>query len=215
MKRAVAAVASLSTSETRAPASPLVPCWSCKGPVQGCALFCDVCGAVQAPGANDHFSRLGLPVDYDVPADQLDHQYFGLQRRMHPDRFAARSPKEKALSQAQATALNDAYETLRDPVKRAVYLLDHLGHAEAKADPSLLMEQMELREALAEAHDLPGVTALLAQADALVGQCRQELAVAFDRDDFAAAARVVVRLKFLTKLAEDAKIRKSRFIRLP
>ena len=180
-----------------------------------CALFCDVCGAVQPPGANDHFSRLGLPVSYDVPADHLDRQYFGLQRRMHPDRFASRSPREKALSQAQATALNDAYETLRDPVKRAIYLLDHLGHDEAKADAALLMEQMELREALAEAGDLSRVTALLAQAEGLVGQCRQELAVAFDRCDFAAAARVVVRLKFLTKLAEDAKSRKSRSVRVP
>jgi molecular chaperone HscB len=116
------AVASLSISEGLA-ASRLMPCWSCKGPVDVRALFCSVCGAVQGPGTLDHFSRLGLIATYDLDADHLDHQYFGFQRRMHPDRFAARSAKEKALSQAQATALNDAYEILSDPVKRAHYLL--------------------------------------------------------------------------------------------
>ena len=211
------AVASLSTSDLGRMAVKLVPCWSCKGPVDARALFCSVCGAVQGPGNGDHFSRLGLPMTYDLHPEQLDRQYFGFQRRMHPDRFAAKSAKEKALSQAQATALNDAYETLSDPVKRAVYLLSHMGYQDgaAVADPALLMEQMELREALAEAQSSDDIVKLLVQAETLVAQCRDVLARAFADQDYAKAANLVVRLKYLTKLAEDAKGRKSRLARVP
>ena len=211
------AVASPSTSKTGHLAPTLSPCWSCKGPVDGRALFCAVCGAVQGPGNGDHFTRLGLSVTYDLPPQILDHNYFGFQRRMHPDRFAAKSPKERALSQAQATALNDAYETLKDPIKRAVYLLEHLGHGAATetADPALLMEQMELREALAEAGDMPAVTGLLQQAESLTQDCRTALARAFEQNDYPKATQLVTRLKYLTKLVEDAKSRKSRMVRLP
>lgn len=221
MKRAVVAVASLSTSEPGRVAPQLSPCWSCKGPVDCRALFCSVCGAVQGPGHNDHFSRLGLPVTYDLKPDQLDHQYFGFQRRMHPDRFAAKSPREKALSQAQATALNDAYETLCDPIKRAIYLLDHMGHgdgadaAHTVSDPALLMEQMELREALAETQTAQDAVKLLQQAEKLAVHCHDQVARAFMDQDYAKAAELVVRLKYLTKLVEDAKIRKSRLARVP
>lgn len=185
------------------------------------ALFCSVCGAVQGPGASDHFSRLGLPITYDIEPDHLDHQYFGFQRRMHPDRFAAKSAKEKALSQAQATALNDAYETLSDPVKRAVYLLRHSGHAvdfdgaQTVSDPVLLMEQMELREALSEAQSVQDVAALLHKVEELVSQCRNVLSTAFLDSDYHKAAALAVRLKYLTKLVEDAKSRKSRLARVP
>ena len=216
MKRAAVAVASLSTSEGGHSARQLAPCWSCKGPVDECALFCSVCGAVQGPGNKNHFARLGLPIGYDLNPEHLDRQYFGFQRRMHPDRFAAKSPKEKALSQAQATALNDAYETLCDPVKRAVYLLSHMGHDGGldTPDPALLMEQMELREVLALAETVPDVVHLLKQAEELVAQCRQILAQAFLDQDYAKASHVVVRLKFLSKLVEDAKSRKSRLARV-
>jgi len=140
---------------------------------------------------------------------------------MHPDRFAAKSSKEKALSQAQATALNDAYETLTDPIKRAVYLLRHVGHqvdldgAQTISDPVLLMEQMELREALAEAQTAEDVGTLLHQAEASLNQCRDFLAQAFLDEDYHKAATLAVRLKYLTKLVEDAKGRKSRLARVP
>ncbi len=155
-------------------------------------------------------------MDYHVPPDHLDRQYFGFQRRMHPDRFAAKSPKEKALSQAQATALNDAYETLTDPVKRAVYLLNHVGHvidlhgASTITDPVLLMEQLEMREVLAEAETPEQAAGLLSKAEHDAHQCQHDMAHAFQHGDYAEAARLVLRLKYLQKLVEDAKSRKSR-----
>lgn len=195
------------------------PCWSCKGPVASRALFCSVCGAVQGPGAVDHFSRLGLRPTFDLDMDELERQYFGFQRRLHPDRFAGKSPKERALSQSQATALNEAYETLKDPLKRAAYLLKLLGReVDLTAcgtinDPELLMEQMEKREAIAEAQSVEAITKLSAAADADVLADVCHVSAAFNAGDLDEAARLTMRLKYLTKLAEEARVRKARMTR--
>jgi molecular chaperone HscB len=200
-------------------AAAISPCWSCKGPVASRALFCSVCGAVQGPGAIDHYTRLGLRPTFDLDLDELERQYFGFQRRLHPDRFAGKSPKERALSQSQATALNEAYETLKDPLKRAAYLLKLLGReVDLTAcgtinDPELLMEQMEKREAIAEAQTVEAITRLSAVADADVLADVCHVSAAFNSGNLEEAARLTMRLKYLTKLAEEARSRKTRLAR--
>jgi molecular chaperone HscB len=200
-------------------AAAVQPCWSCKGPVASRALFCSVCGAVQGPGAVDHYSRLGLTPTFDVDLDLLQKQYFGFQRRLHPDRFAGKSGKEKALSQAQATSLNEAYETLKDPLKRAAYLLGLLGHkVDLTAcgtinDPELLMEQMEKREALAEADSVEEAAALATEAESEVIACQCHISAAFNAGDLDQAAHLTIRLKYLAKLAEEARVKKLRLAR--
>lgn len=197
----------------------VMPCWSCKGPVSTRALFCSVCGAVQGPGPVDHYARLGMMPTFDVDLDRLEQQYFGFQRRLHPDRFAAKSAKERALSQSQATSLNEAYETLKDPLKRAAYLLEMQGHkvdltaCGTISDPQLLMEQMEKREAIAEAVDAATITHLSAAADAEVLACQCHISAAFNAADLDQAAHLTIRLKYLVKLAEDARARKIRLTR--
>src|SRR5579859_641726 len=93
-----------------------VACWSCKGPVDLAALFCPTCRAVQPPRALDHFARLGLPMAFEIDVAELDRRYFAAQRQLHPDRFATRTARERAISQSQAVELNAAYETLKDPL---------------------------------------------------------------------------------------------------
>lgn len=201
-------------------AASVLPCWSCKGPVAGGALFCSVCGAVQGPaGGVDHFARLGLGPRFEIDFTELEQKYFALQRRLHPDRFASRSPRERALSQQQATQVNEAYETLKDPLKRAVYLLGLLGHPVDMTacgtinDPELLMEQMEKREAIAEADSVAEIARLSADADAEVLACQCHIATAFNQGDLARAAHLTLRLKYLVKLAEDARVAKTRMTR--
>ena len=143
--------------DTRAARAGLVSCWSCKGPVAAQALFCQTCGAIQPPGQLDHFRRLGLEPDFDVDVDIVEKRYLGFQRAIHPDRFATKPAKERALAERQAVALNEAYEVLKDPLRRAAYLLSLKGldaavsKDETVRDPELLMEAMEAREALMEA----------------------------------------------------------------
>lgn len=195
------------------------PCWSCKGPVATRSLFCSVCGAVQGPGAADHFSRLGIAPTFDVDLNELETNYFQFQRKLHPDRFASKSAKERALSQSQATTLNEAYETLKDPLKRAAYLLKLLGRdVDLTAcgtinDPELLMEQMEKREAIADADTVDAMTKLSAAADSDVLSDVCHVSAAFNAGDLDEAARLTMRLKYLTKLAEEARSKKLRMSR--
>jgi len=207
------------TDSTINPATVVHSCWSCKGPVADRALFCSVCGAVQGPGSVDHFMRLGLRETFEVDLRELERQYFGFQRRLHPDRFASRTPRERALSQQQAVALNEAYETLRDPLKRAAYILRRRGRpvdidgAATITDPGLLMEAMEMREALAEAETPLAVSKVAAKADADVLACQCAISAALAADDLGRAGSLTTRLKYLYKLADEARARKAKMTR--
>lgn len=167
----------------------------------------------------DHFQRLGLMPEFDIDLSELERHYFGFQRRLHPDRFAAKSPKEKLMSQQQAMALNEAYETLKDPLKRAVYLLKLKGRktddgdGATISDPKLLMEQMEAREALMEADTAEEVQAILARAESDIAFAVGDLSQAFACDCLDGAVKLVLRLKYLMRLSDEARGRKARLMK--
>lgn len=189
-------------------------CWSCKGPVTTGAPFCDTCGAVQQPGQVDHFTRMGLDVSFDVDVSALDQLYFSLQRQLHPDRFATKAPQEKALSQQQATTLNDAYETLKDPLMRADYLIHLKGIAVLPEgcnlvnDPTILMEAMEVREALASSENIEDVDGIAATAKAEIDDVHTGISKAFAGNDVEGACQLTTRLKYLRKLMDEIRMRR-------
>jgi molecular chaperone HscB len=204
------------TESRRIEGKALTACWSCKGPVARAALFCETCGAVQPPGAADHFERLGLSRGFALDEEDLSRRYFSLQAKIHPDRFAGKTAMERAASLAQATALNDAYRVLRDPVGRAAYLLQLAGVAAPTEesgtmdDPELLTESLERREELAAAATPGAAQDIAARAEADAGSCVTALAAAFAANDLARAQRLTTRLIYLRKLAEEARTRLSR-----
>lgn len=193
----------------------IVACWSCKGPVAATDLFCASCDAVQPPGHADHFTRLGLERGFEVDLGALEQAYFGLQRRLHPDRFATRTGTEKALSQQQATSLNEAYETLKDPLSRAVYLAGLSGLSvltegcNAITDPMILMEAMELREALAMAETAEDVERISKQTAGDITACEAALSRAFVAEDMKTISTLITRLKYLRKLADETRARRA------
>jgi molecular chaperone HscB len=196
-------------------ADQLSPCWSCKGPVDRRALFCHTCSAIQPSHSLDHFSRLGLAPRFDVTIEEIERNYFRFQRIVHPDRFASKSAREKALSQAQAVAFNDAYETLRHPVARALHLLDLSGAPLPKGehtvkDPMLLMAALQDREALDEAKTLAEVDAILAKGQQAYDKTLAALSEHFAKDELKAAQAKVLRLRYMEKLLEEARIRRAR-----
>lgn len=208
----------ISIKEASAGAAGVIACWSCKGPVQRVTPFCETCSAVQPPGQADHFQRMGLASSYDVDIADLNQRYFDLQRHLHPDRFATRSGQEKSLSQQQATAINDAYETLKDPLKRADYLVHLRGMnvlpegCNLINDQELLMETMELREALAEAETVVATDALFDRAQTDIRRCIDQLSKLFNDDDIEGACKLTTRLKYLNKLAEETRIHRMKLI---
>ena len=182
----------------------------------GRALFCHTCGAVQPPRQLDHFARLGLDRQFDVDAAELERRYFGFQRNLHPDRFAQKSARERAIAESQSASLNQAYETLNDPLSRAAYLLEIAGirsaatNAATVDDEELLSEAMENREALMEAETLGAVDALTAKAMAAALGCLAELSDAFRRNELGTANRLATRMRYWRKLGEEAQGKRRR-----
>ena len=195
--------------EQMAPEFGVVSCWSCKGPISEVNAFCDTCGAVQPPGQLDHFMRFGLKLSFDINVDWLDQKYFDLQRNLHPDRFATCSAQEKSLSQQQATSINDAYETLKKPLSRADYMVDLLSSVYLPEgcnlvnDQELLLESMELREALEECDTKEQVNVLSIRAKNEIQNCIEVLSKLFGENDIEGACRFKTRLKYLEKFTEE------------
>jgi molecular chaperone HscB len=91
------------------------------------AHFCESCGKVQPPAPVDYFAFFGLPRKLDLNASALEKDFYELNRKLHPDVNARASNLEQEWSLEQSSLLNDAYRTLRDPIKRTQYLLSLEG----------------------------------------------------------------------------------------
>jgi molecular chaperone HscB len=97
------------------------------------------------------FELFGLPIDFNIDDNLMHDNHQKLQSAFHPDRFVNGTAQEKRLAVQKACWINEAYETLKDPVKRARYMLEVGGlpmndDHETTADTAFLMEQIELRE---------------------------------------------------------------------
>ena len=103
----------------------------------------------------NHFARLGLPRRFALDAAELERQYLARSRAVHPDYHAAGSSADLAASLELSAALNEAYNTLRDPFARADYLLGLEGGPSAaeqkQMPPAFLAEMLEARERVEEA----------------------------------------------------------------
>ncbi len=110
-----------SKSSLIVPGEATSTCWSC-GTMRA-VHFCSACGKVQPPVPADYFSFFGLPRKLNLDTAKLEREFYELSRRLHPDLFARADGQEQEWSLQQSSQLNDAYRTLKDPIKRTQYLL--------------------------------------------------------------------------------------------
>lgn len=185
------------------------PCWLCGGSVAARALFCHSCGAVQPPRGIDHFARLGLERRFDIDLETLSRQFTGLGRALDPDRFVARGKRQQEHARAQAAALAEGYDVLRDPVRRARYLLDLLGAGPLENDPGEPADVTALRADLAAITDAPAVDRLALDVEQRVESCIRELALAFRTGLTGNARRLLARLDELEAIAAEARARRA------
>jgi molecular chaperone HscB len=121
-------------------------CAYCEAPTAN-GHFCPQCKRIQPVAAGtDYFAFLSLPKKLRIDGAALEQQFYGLSRQFHPDYFMNATGEEQQASLDRSSMLNEAYRTLRDPVKRVKYLLEFEGYKEAekKAPPDLLEEVFEL-----------------------------------------------------------------------
>ena len=160
----------------------------------------------------DHFTLFGLPRSFRIDASLLDRRYREIAAQVHPDKFVQASDAERRLSLQWATRVNEAYQTLKAPLSRAQYLLLLAGHDVGAENntampPEFLMEQMEWREAVAEAR----VAREHGELEQLHHRVKQRMNDRYeqlaelldDQHDYAQAADRVRRLMFLEKLLFD------------
>lgn len=103
------------------PGDATTTCWSC-GTMRA-VHFCSACGKVQPPVPVDYFSFFGLPRKLNIDHGLLEREFYNLSRKLHPDLYAQADSQEQEWSLEQSSQLNDAYRTLKDPIKRTQYLL--------------------------------------------------------------------------------------------
>ncbi len=166
--------------------------------------------------SKNYFELFGLPVTYTLDKGELATHYRELQRVVHPDRFASASEQERRLSMQGSTLINEAFQTLKDPMLRARYLLslhgvDMSDSKESTQDMEFLMEQMELREELADAGSqsdpFAAVAKILQGIDqrlkVLIEKLTEQFAAATP-EQLEAAKEIVLKMQFLHKLNQDA-----------
>ena len=178
-----------------------VACWSCSVAHNDSTLFCPHCSKIQPPVGGDYFSVFTIKPHLNLDLEALEQEFHRLSRRLHPDRFARAGENEKQWSLADTALLNDAYRTLKDPLRRTEYLLklhgaeigeehagkDRKGQNDPSRVPADLLEEVfelnmqleEMRMARTMGEDDPQLTKDLTAAkkkfDGLVGEVDKNL----------------------------------------
>ena len=126
-------------------------CWLCQKGNSMRAFFCQHCGTIQPVRPIDHFARLGLECRIDIDIELLDRQYTNLQRSFSAERFSIRGLGERNHAASQLAALEEAYLTLRDPLRRSRYWLtlhEKPSNCEAGDNPLILELRREIATAI-------------------------------------------------------------------
>jgi len=159
----------------------------------------------------NHFDLFHLQQRFEIDLAALDSAFHQVQNQVHPDKFASATGAEKRVAMQWATRANEAYQTLKSPLRRATYLCELNGvdlqtESNTAMPREFLMQQMEWREALDDARAAKDVSAL-EQLDAELRTVRKtevaQIGKLLDTKDFAHAAQFVRQLMFLEKFGEE------------
>ena len=161
---------------------------------------------------HNYFQLFGLAQSYQIDTAQLEQQYRALQAQVHPDKSAHLPDAEQRLAMQRATLVNEAYQALRSPLRRARYLLSMHGVDIQEENNTVmplefLAAQMEWHEAVVEAQqarDIDALTRIEARLQRETYELEAQLAVKIDTEkNYAAAAESVRKLRFMERLAEE------------
>jgi molecular chaperone HscB len=159
------------------------------------------------------FDLFDLPRRFEQERARIDARWKELQREAHPDNFAAQGAAAQRIALQWSVRINEAYQRLKDPLKRAGYLCELRGapieaHSNTAMPGEFLLEQMDWREALDEADSEEEVQALsdrvMARRRAMLARIQQLLDV---ENDAREAAQQVRALMFIERFALDIESR--------
>jgi len=171
-------------------------------------------------GVTDYYQLLGIPRTLNLSLDELQKRYYELSRQLHPDRFMQKPEAEQQRALDMSSALNDAYRTLKDRVKRAQYLLSQegfeIGEQRSKdVPPELLEEVFDLNMALEETRSgddsarpqleaaEKNFTNMLADVDQQLESLFEKYDQSRSRDVLAEIRSVLNRRKYILNLVDE------------
>lgn len=167
---------------------------------------------------DDDFTLFGLKQQFAQDRAAVDARWKELQREAHPDKFAAQGPAAQRIAMQWSVRINEAYQRLKDPLKRAAYLCELSGaavnaHSNTAMPAQFLMQQIEWREAFDEATTVQAVEALMDEVQVSRKNLLQECEQFIDLQHDAVAAVAPVRaLMFIEKFAQDLNQRLDQFV---
>ena len=173
-----------------------------------------------------HFELFELPVSFDVDLSDLSQRYRELQRVVHPDKFVNASDRERLLSVEKAAAVNEAYQVLKSPQRRARYMMELQSvsfddEKDTALDPIFLMEQIELREALGElnqtADPMASLSSIMADIKKRIANVIDELRAGLEVDTLDDVQKsnlksLIHKMQFLNKLQEEAEYQEENLL---
>ncbi len=161
---------------------------------------------------SDDFELFGVLRQFAQDRAMLDARWKDLQRQAHPDKFAAQGAAAQRVAMQWSVRINEAYQRLKDPLKRAAYLCELGGapinaHSNTAMPADFLMQQMQWREWLEEAQDSGALDALRDNVDAVQADLLKTCARQLDEmHDVGAAVQSVRSLMFIEKFARDLEL---------
>lgn len=163
----------------------------------------------------NYFQLFGLPVSFSLDAAALQPMWRSLQQQWHPDRFAQDDAAAQRHALQMISRINAAYDTLREPVRRASYMLELVGRgSEAERvsvmDTDFLMAQMELRESLEEAEALHELDAIEAEAQDWLNALLREFPLDYAAEDWPEATDCLRKMQFMSRLLSEIREQRER-----
>mgnify|MGYP005655007175 CR=1 FL=1 len=152
-----------------------------------------------------------MPKSFQVDAGTLEREYKKLQTEYHPDKFAGASDSERVQVLQHASLINDAYDTIKSPLKRAAYLLrleniDPEEHNQSHLQEAFLLQQIELREdleMLTAKKDLDGLEKMKETVISDRNTMLQNFEVSYLASELIEAKSLYNSLQFLFKLVDE------------
>jgi molecular chaperone HscB len=159
------------------------------------------------------FELFNLPLTFAQDRAAIDARWKDLQREAHPDKFSAQGAAAQRIAMQWSVRINEAYQRLKDPVKRAAYLCElHQAPINAENNTAMpaafLMQQMELREELEEAKSHENLDEISLQANKISREQLLKVEHLLDqKKDYPEAAQAVRALMFIERFSQDIEAR--------
>lgn len=188
------------------------PCWNCSTLHDTShSMHCHQCNVLCAPPSQTNFFELmQQPKHFEIDLKKLAKIFKQLQSQLHPDRYSTREEQELKHSENWSPLVNEAYSTLMDPMRRALYLLEIFGNPllegdQPVLDPDFLMDIMEFNEEVDEVISKEDIADLRDKIRTELERLHNELKEEFSQQNTGSAKIVVAKMQYYHNLRYKVK----------